>query len=90
MSEHPTNPEPTRPDYNPMDETMNEKHERPDDTTVLGEPTRAVPEPPFRVDPATPVPDDVVTAEPAAPTAPAGPPAPDPATRQPDPAPYRA
>ncbi|WP_347354176.1 hypothetical protein [Intrasporangium sp.] len=84
MSEH--THKATPPDHDPMDRTMNEKHEQPDDTTVLGDPTRAIPEPPFRVEPAQPVPDDVVVPEPVAP---AGPPAPDPATRQPEPTPYR-
>ncbi|MGN6753938.1 MAG: hypothetical protein ACTHJJ_15455 [Intrasporangium sp.] len=91
MSEHPTEPRENRPD-DPMDEAMNENEQRQhaqqrqDDTAFIGgDPTRAIPEPqPFRVEPSTPVPDDVVAAQ-----ATAGPPAPDPATRRPDPEPYR-
>lgn len=86
MSEHRTDPEPNRPD-DPMDTTMNEHEQQRDDTTLIGgDPTRAVPEQPFLVEPTTPVPDDVVAAEPAERSTP---PAPDPATRQPDPEPHR-
>jgi hypothetical protein len=85
MSEHPMDPRGHRPD-DPTDEAMNEnEQQRQDDTTLIGgDPTRAIPEPPFRVEPSAPVPDDVVAAQ-----ATAGPPPPDPATRRPDPEPYR-
>lgn len=90
MSDHSTDPR-QMPSDDATDETMNPtqqptSHDRQDDTTVLGDPTLSIQsEPPFRVEPDAPVPDDVVAAEPAPPS---GPPAPDPSTRQPDPAPY--
>lgn len=99
MSEHPTGSEPNRPDApnDPMDTTMSEHEgQRQGDTSLVGgDPTLAIPESAFRVEPATPVPDDVVVAEPAepstssSPSAPSAPSAPDPATRQPDPEPHR-
>ncbi len=69
-----------------MTEQNNDNQHPYDETLAMSDPTRAIPEPTFRVEPDTPVPDDVVTPEPPAP---AGPPAPDPATRLPDAAPYR-
>lgn len=86
MSDRPTDPRANRP-HEPMDTTMNENEQRNDDTTLIGDPTRAIPEPTFRVEPDRPVPDDVVA---EAPVGPVSAPAPDPATRRPDPEPYRA
>jgi hypothetical protein len=85
MSDDTTDPRTNRPD-DPMDTRMNENLKRPDDTTVIGDPTRAIPEPPFRIEPDTPVPDDAVAPRPSTP---APTPPPDPATRRPDPEPYR-
>ncbi|HET8594171.1 MAG TPA: hypothetical protein VFM07_02920 [Intrasporangium sp.] len=64
---------------------MSENRERPDDTTVIGDPTRAIPEPPFRIEPDTPVPEDAVAWQASTPATPP----PDPATRRPDPERYR-
>lgn len=91
MSDHTTDPGANRPDER-TDTTMDQSQQHPDDTTVIGDPTRAIPEPPFRVEPHNPVPDDVVASGSVgseASSAPAGPPAPDPASRRPDPEPYR-
>lgn len=84
MSNDPTAPRITHPS-NPTDEPMNE-HQPHDETHLIGEPTRQLPDSPFRVEPATPVPDDAVTTQP---TAPVGPPPPDPASRRPDPVAHR-
>lgn len=88
MSDHTTDPGAHRPDER-TDTTMEQSQQHPDDTTVIGDPTRAIPEPPFRVEPTNPVPDDVVASEVAGAPAPVGPPAPDPSSRRPDPEPYR-